>query len=188
MADTGSRSDRITSGQPWGADEASGQFPLEGVLRSVFEGGAEGRRRATILFALVIGPTAVTLTAILSSHQRLTITAIRALSILAIPAWLMVRRDPSRPEWAAMISLLVGANALAQVSAGPAHAGLFALNGLGVYALICIAFESWLVVFTGALYTAAYAAVQLHLYSTGVALAAALMFAIIILFMGILIH
>jgi signal transduction histidine kinase len=188
MRNTGSLHDHTTSRQTPDGDEVSGHFPLDGVLRSVFEGGAEGRRRSVLLFLLVVGVPAITVTAVLSSDNRLAVTAGRFASLMLIGIWLLVRRAPSRVEWAVLFLGLILGNAIAQVSAGPTHAGVFALNALGVFALICVVFDAWLVVFTGVAYSAAYAVVQFHFYSGGVALAATLMFAAILLVMGVVVH
>ena len=188
MSTTGSLSDHTTAETVRGTDQLPGHFPLDGVLRSVFDGGAEGRRRAVLLFLLVVGVPAITVTAVLSSDNRLAVTAGRFASLALIGIWLLVRRAPGRVEWAALFSSLIIGNAAAQISAGPTHAGVFALNALGVFALTCVAFEAWLVVFTGVVYSAAYAIVQFHLYSSGVALAATLMFAIIMLVVGVVVH
>ncbi|HET7428972.1 MAG TPA: ATP-binding protein [Gaiellales bacterium] len=182
------RSDHSTSGDMRAAEEVFGRLPLEGTLRSVFEGGAEGRRRAVLLFLLMVGVPAVTVTAVVSSHDRVAVTAGRFASLMLIGIWLLVRRAPSPAEWAVLFLGLILGNAAAQLSAGPTHAGVFALNALGVFALICVAFEAWAVVFTAVAYSAAYAVVQFHFYSGGVALAATLMFAIIMLVMGVTVY
>src|SRR5947209_19784237 len=133
MGDMGSESDRGTSGRTRAVDEVFGHFPLDGMLRSVFEGGAEGRRRAVLLFILVVGVPAVAVTAVVSSHHRLLITAGRFASLAIIGIWVLVRRAPGRVEWALLFVGLIAANAAAQISAGPSHAGVFALNALGVF-------------------------------------------------------
>src|SRR4051794_19196087 len=185
---TGSTDEGNALHQPSGAADTPGRFPLEHLLRALFEGGEEGRRRAALLFMLVIGPAAIAVTAVLSSHDRLAVTGVRALATMLIVLWLLVRRAPTRFEWAALIVILIVANVISQISAGPTHAGVFALNALGVFALICVVFDTWLVVASAVLYAIAAAVVQFHLYSAGVALAAVLMFVVVLLVMGVVVH
>ena len=177
-----------TNGAAAASIEAPAYFPLERLLRRLFEGGEEGRRRAALLFMLVIGPASIAVTAILSSHNRLAVTGVRVLATALIVLWLVVRKAPTRLEWAALILVLVAANVISQINAGPAHAGVFALNALGVFALICVVFDSWLVVSSAVLYACAAAVVQFHLYPAGAALAAVLMFTVVLLIMGLVVH
>ena len=184
----GSTDEGSTSERTAAAVDPPRHFPLEHLLRAVFEGGEEGRRRAALLFMLVIGPASIAVTAILASDNRLAVVTIRIVATVLIVLWLVFRRTPSRPEWAALIVVLIAANLVSQITAGPSHAGVLALNALGVFALICIVFDSWLVVTSAVLYAIASAVVQFHLYSTGVALAAVLMFVVVLLVMGVMVH
>jgi hypothetical protein len=192
MKTLGSTTEGGTSGRTNGEVavpiEAPAHFPLERLLRALFEGGEEGRRRAALFFMLVIGPASIAVTAVLSSHNRLAVTGIRILATVLIVLWLVLRRAPTRVEWAAVILVLIIANVISQISAGPSHAGVFALNALGVFALICVVFDSWLVIASAVLYACAAAVVQFHLYPRGVALAAVLMFAVVLLVMGVVVH
>jgi signal transduction histidine kinase len=192
MKTLGSTTEGGTSGRTNGEVavpiEAPAHFPLERLLRALFEGGEEGRRRAALFFMLVIGPASIAVTAVLSSHNRLAVTGVRILATVLIVLWLVLRRAPTRVEWAAVILVLIIANVISQISAGPSHAGVFALNALGVFALICVVFDSWLVIASAVLYACAAAVVQFHLYPRGVALAAVLMFAVVLLVMGVVVH
>jgi hypothetical protein len=171
MKTLGSTTEGGTSGRTNGEVavpiEAPAHFPLERLLRALFEGGEEGRRRAALFFMLVIGPASIAVTAVLSSHNRLAVTGIRILATVLIVLWLVLRRAPTRVEWAAVILVLIIANVISQISAGPSHAGVFALNALGVFALICVVFDSWLVIASAVLYACAAAVVQFHLYPRG---------------------
>src|SRR5919206_188185 len=83
------RCGRATAHASCGSPEASAHFPLERLLRALFEGGEEGRRRAALLFMIVIGPASIAVTAILSSHHRLAVTGVRSLAIVSIVVWLV---------------------------------------------------------------------------------------------------
>ena len=103
---------------------------------------------------------------------------------MAAICWLLVRSALRFGEWALLLVLLMLGNLIAQVTAGASHSGVFALNIMGIFALVGLVFETRLVVIAAPLFTAGYAAAQLHLHSTGDAAAATFMFAIVISLMG----
>ncbi len=175
-------------------DERLPQMPgwqhpiIRRYLEQVFEGGPMGQRRAVILFFVTVAPVAVVIGAMLSSEHRISVTLVRGAAVLAVVCWLLVRSTPLFGEWLLLLVALTLANLTAQIAVGSGHSGVFALNLMGIFALVCLVFETRLVVAGGALFTASYAVAQLHFFSTGDAAAATCMFAIIVLLMALLIH
>jgi hypothetical protein len=127
-------------------------------LQSVFEGGPAGQRRAALLFFFWVAPFALVIGAVLSSENRLAATLLRAVAIAAIVGWLLVRPALRFGEWVLLLTVLTAGNLTAQLATGVSHNGVFALNSLGIFALVCIVFETQLVVITATLFTTAYAA------------------------------
>src|SRR3954471_24618211 len=116
MGSTGSTGGGNASHQ---LSDAPGHSPFRRLLQAVFEGGDEGRQRAALLFMLIIGPAAIAATAILTTHNRLAVTGVRVLATVLIILWLLVRRSPTGLEFAALIVVLIAANIMSQISAGP---------------------------------------------------------------------
>ena len=157
-------------------------------LQLVFEGGPEGQRRAALLFLLSVAPISIAVGAVLSHHNRIPVTLLRIAILAAAITWLMVRPVFHTRGWAGLLILITAANVTSQLAAGANHNGVLALNGLGVYVLVCIAFESMLVVVAGSLFTAGYAAVQLHFYPIGDAAAATVMYIIVLAVAALVVH
>jgi signal transduction histidine kinase len=166
-----------------------GQHPIvRRNLQLAFEGGPMGQRRAALLFFITVAPVAVVISAALSSEHRFPVTLGRGAALLAIVCWLLVRTTPRFWEWVLILAVLAAGSVVAQLSVGAAHSGVFALNSIGVMALVCLVFETRLVVIGAMLSTAGYAVAQQHFFSTGDAAAATLMFAIVVALMAVLIH
>jgi signal transduction histidine kinase len=177
---------------PLGQDlphELSRRYPfVRGHLQSVFEGGPAGQRRAALLFFVWVAPVALVVAAVLSTDHRLSATLIRAVAFTAAIGWLLLRPAFRFGEWVLLLVLLTVGNVTAQLSTGAAHSGVFALNILGVFALVCVVLESRLVVLAGLLFAAGYVAVQLHFSSTQDAAAATAMFLIVLWLMAVVVH
>jgi hypothetical protein len=120
-------------------------------LQSIFEGGPAGQRRAVLLFFFWVAPMALVVGAALSSEHRVAATVLRAVAIGAIVFWLLVRPALRFGEWVLLLIVLTAGNLTAQLAAGVSHNGVFALNSLGIFALVCIVFETQLVVIAAAL-------------------------------------
>jgi signal transduction histidine kinase len=161
---------------------------VRGHLQSVFEGGPAGQRRAALLFFIWVAPVALVVAAVLSTDHRLSATLIRAVAFAAAIGWLLMRPAFRFGEWVLLLALLTVGNVTAQLSTGAAHSGVFALNILGVFALVCIVLQSRLVVIAALLFTAGYVAVQLHFSSREDAAAATAMFAIVLWVIAVVVH
>ena len=157
-------------------------------LQSVFEGGPAGQRRAALLFFFWIAPFSLVVGAVLSSEHRLAATLIRALAVVALVFWLSIRPALRSGEWVLLLIVVTAGNLTAQLATGVSHHGVFALNSLGIFMLVCIVLETQLVAIAGALITTAYAAAQLHFFSTSDAALATVMFLVELLLMAVIIH
>ena len=107
---------------------------------------------------------------------------------MAVLCWLLLRSDLRFGEWVLLLVVVAAANLTAQLTAGSSHNGVFAINTIGIFALVCLLFETQLVVIAATLFAASYAVAQLHFYSTGDSAAAILMYAIELLLMGVIVH
>src|SRR6476659_2898948 len=76
------------------------------VLVPLFEGGEAGRRRAVLIFLVVLGPVALTITTLLSEHSRPWLAVARFSALGLAIAYLAVRRGPSRAEWYRLLLLI----------------------------------------------------------------------------------
>lgn len=157
-------------------------------LQLVFEGGPEGQRRAALLLLVSVAPISIAVGAILSQHNRLMITLVRTALLGIAIAWLLLRPTVRTREWAGLIGLITVANVTSQLASGASHSGVLALNGLGVFVLVCVAFESTLVVVTACLFSGGYAIVQLHYYPVGDALASILMYVVVLAIAALVVH
>ena len=157
-------------------------------LQSVFEGGSAGQRRAALLFFFWIAPIALVVGAVLASEHRLAATGLRAVAIVAVVCWLLLRPALRFGEWVLLLTVITVGNLTAQLATGVSHNGVFALNSLGIFALVCIVFETRLVVITATLFATAYAAAQLHFFSTGDAALATIMYLVVLSLMAVVIH
>jgi signal transduction histidine kinase len=157
-------------------------------LQSIFEGGPAGQRRAVLLFFFWVAPMALVVGAALSSEHRVAATVLRAVAIGAIVFWLLVRPALRFGEWVLLLIVLTAGNLTAQLAAGVSHNGVFALNSLGIFALVCIVFETQLVVIAAALFITAYAAAQLHFFSRADAAWATIMCLVVLSLMAVIIH
>jgi signal transduction histidine kinase len=181
---------KLTTGQHHDLPRAFGwQHPMiRRNLQLVFEGGPEGQRRAALLFLASVAPISITVGAVLSHHNRLTITLLRAAPLAIIIVWLLLRPAFSTRAWAGLLTIITVTNAASQLAAGASHNGVLALNGLGVFVLVCVAFESRLVVITACLFIGGYAIVQYHFYPLGDALAATLMYVVVLAAAALVVH
>jgi signal transduction histidine kinase len=102
--------------------------------------------------------------------------------------WLLLRPAFRFAEWVLLIALVTATNVAGQLGAGSSHNGVLALNSLAVFALVCVAFESSLVVVAAALFMAGYAAIQLHFYGAGDAAAATVMYAVVLSVVALGVH
>jgi signal transduction histidine kinase len=109
-------------------------------------------------------------------------------AVVAVAVWLALRPVFTRLEWAGLLMLSALANGAGQVSLGPGHSVVLALNTFAVFALACIVFDTWLVVFAGVVALGTYAGVQLHFYPEGDALAAVLMYGVVLVMIGFVVH
>jgi signal transduction histidine kinase len=158
------------------------------VLREVFEGDCEGQRRAVLLFWLMITPVSLAVTAFLSTEYSVGINAFRVAAVISVAVWLALRPVFVRLEWVALIVLAALTNGAGQVSLGPGHSVVLALNSFGFFALACIVLDTGLVAFTGALVLATYTGVQLLFYPIGDAMAAVLMYGTVLVVIGLVVH
>lgn len=158
------------------------------MLRTVFDGGPVGQRRATLIFLALVAPLSIAVTAFLSTDYRTGVTAVRVGMLVAIMTWLVLRPVFTRLEWALLLLLLALANTAGQVSLGPGHSAVLALNTFGVFALACIVLDTGLVAFAGIVVIGPYAGIQLHFYPVGDALAAVLMYAVGLGLTALMVH
>jgi signal transduction histidine kinase len=161
---------------------------LRNNLQSVFEGGSHARRNAVLLFLVTVAPAAIALTGILAGTDGLPVTSVRVAALAAAICWLRAHRRVRFREWAALLAGASAVNAAAQLAAGPNHTIVAELNSLCLFALICVAFETPLVIFAGALFASALAAVQFHFFSPGPAATVTLEYVIVIIVMGAVVH
>jgi signal transduction histidine kinase len=161
---------------------------LRRQLQSVFEGGPAGRRRAALLFLIWVAPVSTLVAAVLAHSNRVSIIVIRLVTLAVVIGWLLVRQNIHTGEWVLLLALIAAVNVGSQVSAGAPHSGVLALNGLGVFALICIAFETSLVAVAAVLFMAGYAVVQVHFYSLTDAAAASLMYLVVLAVVALVVH
>jgi signal transduction histidine kinase len=87
-----------------------------------------------------------------------------------------------------LLIVVTAGNLTAQLAAGVSHHGIFALNSLGIFMLVCIVLETQLVAIAAALITTAYAAAQLHFFSTGDAALATVMFVVELSLVAVIVH
>jgi len=120
----------------------------------VFEGGPAGQRRAALFFFIWVAPVALVVGAVLSSDHRSPATLLRVAAVLAVLGWLLVRSELRFGEWVLLIVLVAAGNLTAQISVGSSHDGVFALNSMGIFTLVCLVFETRLVVIAATLLTA----------------------------------
>jgi signal transduction histidine kinase len=157
-------------------------------LQLVFEGGLEGQRRAALLFLVSVAPISITVGAVLSPHNRLWVALVRVALLGVVIAWLLFRPAFRTRDWTGLLAIITVANVSSQLASGASHSGVLALNGLGVFVLVCVAFESRLVVITACLFVGGYAIVQQHFYPTIDALAAILMYAVVLAVAALVVH
>jgi signal transduction histidine kinase len=156
-------------------------------LQSVFEGGPAGRKRAALLFLLWVAPVSTVVAAVLSDTDA-AVLSLRLLVLAFVIAWLMLRKTFHTAEWALLLTLLAVVNVTAQLSAGTPHNGVLAINGLGVFAMVCIAFDTTLVLVAAALFMAGYTIVQFHFYPWEDAAAATVMYLVVLGVVAVVVH
>jgi signal transduction histidine kinase len=115
---------------------------LRRQLQAVFEGGPAGQKRAALLFLVWVAPVSTLVAAVLSDKDRVATLTIRVVVLALVIGWLLVRKTFHTGEWVVLLGLLAAVNVVAQLSAGAPHSGVLALNGLGVFAMVCIAFDT----------------------------------------------
>jgi signal transduction histidine kinase len=156
-------------------------------LQSVFEGGPAGRKRAALLFLLWVAPVSTVVATVLSDTDK-AVLALRLVVLAVLISWLMVRKALHTVEWALLLALLAAVNVTTQLSAGAPHSGVLALNGLGVFAMVCIAFDTSLVVIAAALFMAGYTIVQFRFYPWDDAAAATVMYLVVLGVVAVVVH
>jgi signal transduction histidine kinase len=158
------------------------------LLTPVFEGGPQGQRRAALMFLIWLAPVALLVVTIVSPHPSVPTLLARWAGLALITGWVALRPRLSRLEWTVLLAMLSVANTVGQFSAGPQHNGVAALNMVGVFVMVCVAFESELVLFTAVVLTVCYAVVQFHFYGAGDALAATLLYIVVISVLTLVVH
>jgi signal transduction histidine kinase len=137
---------------------------------------------------VTVAPAAIALTGILAGTDGLPVTSVRLAALVAAICWLRAHRRVRFREWAVLLAGASAVNAAAQLAAGPSHATVAELNSICLFALICVAFETPLVIFAGVLFGSALAAVQFHFYSPGPAVTVTLEYLMVITVTGAVVH
>ena len=161
---------------------------LRRQLQAVFEGGPAGQKRAALLFLVWVAPVSTVVTAVLSDNDRVATLTIRVAALAVVIGWLLVRKTIYTGEWVVLLGLLAAVNVIAQLGAGAPHSGVLALNGLGVFAMVCIAFDTSLVVVAAVLFITGYTIVQFHFYPVDDATAATVMYLVVLGVVAVVVH
>ena len=135
-----------------------------------------------------VAPAAIALTGILAGTDGLPITLVRLAALCAAVGWLQGHRRVRFREWMVLLAGASAVNAAAQLGAGPNHTTVAAFDSICLFALICVVFETPLVIFAGALFASALAVVQFHFFSAGPAATATMVFVMVIIVIGAVVH
>lgn len=147
-----------------------------------------GRKRAALLFLVWVAPVSTVVAAVLSGDERGAVITLRLAVTAIIICWLLVRKTLHTGEWVLVLGLLAAGNVASQLSAGAPHSGVLALNSLGVFAMVCIAFQTSLVVVAAVLFMTGYTIVQFHFYTLSDAVAASVMYLVVLAVMAVVVH